>query len=61
MTIDDIAYDIFIEEFNTLKLYEYLTPPSKSEFIDGKNHETSFYKTAKNILRKQKLEKLNIL
>jgi len=56
--IDNLAYEIFIEEFKTLKLFEYLTPPNSTDFINEKHYDTSFYKKAKNILRNKKLESL---
>lgn len=58
--IDDIAYDLYCKNSKSIiiKFNGNIITYNKSEFISLKNFFIGYYEDAKNILRKQKLNKI---
>ena len=55
MKLDDLAYNIFIDEFGFISIHYFKI----NYFIKNKKKYQSYYNKANSILRKEKLKALN--
>lgn len=53
-TLDNLAFSLYYEKYKIMSVL-----PSKHYFVNNKQHYIEYYKKATNIIRKEKLLKLN--